>query len=149
MFPEAARVFFHTSKYFVTWIPYSVACTLVNFSFHPPSAHSAVYKPPNGNINSTLRDLEKVFKIMGDEKLILAGDMNIDTSNSSNATKRYLEKLMEHNLFQKTGAFTRITAKTKSTLDHVVTNINDLKTLVSHFCIADHQAVVALSLIHI
>ena len=41
MFPEAARVFFHTSKYFVTWIPYSVACTLVNFSFHPPSAHSA------------------------------------------------------------------------------------------------------------
>ena len=43
MFPEAARVFFHTSKYFVTWIPYSVACALVNYSFHPPSAHSAVY----------------------------------------------------------------------------------------------------------
>ena len=36
MFPEAARVFFHTSKYFVPQIPYSVACTLVNFSFHPP-----------------------------------------------------------------------------------------------------------------
>ena len=104
---------------------------------------AAVYKPPNGNINSTLRDLEKVFKTIGDEKLILAGDMNIDTSNTSNATKRYLEKLMEHNLFQKTGAFTRITAKTKSTLDHVVTNINDMKTLVTHFCIADHQAVVA------
>jgi hypothetical protein len=69
--------------------------------------------------------------------------MNIDTSNLSNATKRYLEKLMEHNLFQKTRAFTRITARTKSTLDHVVTKINDLKTLVSHFCIADHQAVVA------
>ena len=42
MFPEAARVFFHTSKYFVTWIPYSVACAFINFSFHPPSAHSAV-----------------------------------------------------------------------------------------------------------
>ena len=62
---------------------------------------AAVYKPPNGNINSTLRDLEKVFKTIGDKKLILAGDMNIDTSNKSNATKRYLEKLMEHNLFQK------------------------------------------------
>ena len=44
MFPEAARVFFHTSKYFVPQIPYSVACTLVNFSFHPPSAHSALPK---------------------------------------------------------------------------------------------------------
>ena len=42
MFPEAARVFFHTSKYFVPQISYSVACTLVNFSFHPPSAHSAL-----------------------------------------------------------------------------------------------------------
>ena len=104
---------------------------------------AAVYKPPNGNINSTLRDLEKVFKVIGDDKLILAGDMNIDTSNKSNTTKRYLEKLMEHNLFQKTGAFTRITAKTKSILDHVITNFNDLKTLVSHFCVADHQAVVA------
>ena len=65
-----------------------------------------MYKPPYGNINITLRNLEKVFKTIGDEKLILAGDMNIDTSNTSNATKRYLEKLMEHNLFQKTGAFT-------------------------------------------
>ena len=36
MFPEAAWVFFHTSKYFVPQIQQSVACTLVNFSFPPP-----------------------------------------------------------------------------------------------------------------
>ena len=42
MFPDAAQVFFQTSKYFVTQISYSVACTLINFSFHPPSAHSVV-----------------------------------------------------------------------------------------------------------
>ena len=42
MFPDAARVFFQTSKYFVTQISYSVACTLINFTFHPPSAHSAL-----------------------------------------------------------------------------------------------------------
>ena len=104
---------------------------------------AVVYKPPNCNINSTLRDLEKVFKAIGNEQLILAGDMNIDTSNKSNTTKRYLEKLMEHNMYQKTVAFTRVTAKTKSILDHVITNINDLKTIVSHFCVADHQAVIA------
>lgn len=104
---------------------------------------AVVYKPPNCNINSTLRDLEKVLKALGNEQLILAGDMNIDTSNKSNTTKRYLEKLMEHNMFQKTAAFTRVTAKTKSILDHVITNIIDLKTIVSHFCVADHQAVLA------
>ena len=48
MFPDAAWVFFRTSKYFVTQISYSVACTLINFSFHPPSAHSAMtYFPFN------------------------------------------------------------------------------------------------------
>ena len=43
MFPDAARVFFQTSKYFVTQISYSVACTLINFTFHPLSAHSALW----------------------------------------------------------------------------------------------------------
>ena len=104
---------------------------------------AVVYKPPNSNINSTLRDLEKVLKATTNEQFILAGDMNIDTSNNSNTTKRYLEKIMEHNMYQKTVAFTRVTAKTKSILDHVITNINDLKTIVSHYCVADHQAVVA------
>jgi hypothetical protein len=50
---------------------------------------------------------------------------------------------MEHNMIQKTAAFTRVMAKTKSILDHVITNIIDLKTIVSHFCVADHQAVLA------
>ena len=51
---------------------------------------AVVYIPPNSNKNSTLRDLEKVFKAMGNKELILADDMNIDTSDKSNTTKRYL-----------------------------------------------------------
>ena len=52
---------------------------------------------------------------------------------------------MKYNIFQKTVAFTRVTAKTKIILDHVITNVNDLKTIAGHFscCLSSSSSRVA------
>ena len=103
----------------------------------------SIYRPPHTDADSTMNDLEKLLSLVGSNRTIITGDTNIDTSNRSNITLRYLSKLRDYNMNQKTAAYTRITQNSKSIIDHVITNIQNLTTLVTYHCAADHQAVIA------
>ena len=52
--------------------------------------------------------------------------------------------LLSNDLIQHVNAFTRVTNLTNTIIDHVVSNINDIKTIVSHFQISDHQIIFTL-----
>ena len=55
----------------------------------------------------------------------------------------YEDIIQKYNLIQKVNAYTRVTNKTASTIDHTVTNIRNLKTLVTHFMISDHLGIIS------
>ena len=46
-------------------------------------------------------------------------------------------------MVQQVNTFTRITARSKSAIDHAITNINKLETMVTHMAISDHQIVIS------
>lgn len=94
----------------------------------------SIYRPPHTDADSTMNDLEKLLSLVGSNRTIITGDTNIDTSNRSNITLRYLSKLRDYNMNQKTAAYTRITQNSKSIIDHVITNIQNLTTLVTYHC---------------
>ena len=74
---------------------------------------------------------------------IIIGDLNIDVRKKNSMTKMYEDLIQKYNLIQKVNAYTRVTSKTATTIDHTVTNIINLKTLVTHFMISDHLGVIS------
>ena len=102
-----------------------------------------IYKPPEVDLKTTLDDLDKILSATCNKKAIICGDMNIDLSNRNKQTELYTEKLQEYNMIQTVNAYTRITAKTNTIIDHNITNLNDLITIVTHHQISDHQIVIS------
>ena len=102
----------------------------------------SIYRPPNINVSTTLNDLEKILIACGDEKSIITGDINIDLSKQTNMSKLYLKKLQEHGMQQHVRAYTRLTAKSTTLIDHTISNILELETMVTHHSMADHQTVI-------
>ena len=101
-----------------------------------------IYRPPDTDIKTSMKELNEVFKL-ADKKTIIIGDLNIDLSKCNNISRTYENELQKHNLIQKVNSYTRITHNTASIIDHTVTNIAKLTTMVTHFMISDHLAVVS------
>ena len=101
----------------------------------------AVYRPPDVNTADTLSDLEKILKEIGNENVIITGDLNIDLASPNSLGEKYSELLLSHNLIQFVKAFTRITATSQTIIDHVSSNINTIDTTVCHQNVADHQLI--------
>ena len=100
-----------------------------------------VYRPPDVNTADTLSDLEKILKEIANENVIITGDLNIDLASPNSLGEKYLELLLSYNLIQFVKAFTRITATSKTIIDHVSSNINTIDTTVCHQSMADHQLI--------
>ena len=67
--------------------------------------------------------------------------MNINTAQNDHITRQYWKTLHENGLQQHVKAFTRLTSKSNTTIDHTISNILNIETLVCHHRISDHQAV--------
>ena len=93
----------------------------------------------------TIQDFEKLLDSIGnDGNIILAGDTNISFDKQSKLRLDYEKQLLDHRLNQYVNYYTRITAETVSLIDHTISNINDLETMVTHEMCADHQTVVSI-----
>ena len=101
-----------------------------------------IYRPPECDFKTTIDDLKEILKLVG-TKTIIIGDLNIDVNKKNSMTKMYEDIIQKYNLIQKVNAYTRVTNKTASTIDHTVTNIRNLKTLVTHFMISDHLGIIS------
>ena len=84
----------------------------------------AVYRPPDCSFSDTNHDLEKIFSKIGNQSTIITSDLNIDYSKQNCLKEMYNQKLLENNLIQFINNYTRITAKSKTTIDHIISNIN-------------------------
>ena len=78
------------------------------------------------------------------KKIIITGDFNIDIAKTNNFRDNYIKTLLSNDLIQHVNAFTRVKNLTNTIIDHVISNINDIKTIVSHFPISDHQIIFTL-----
>ena len=104
-----------------------------------------IYRPPDqsGFLKRLSSSLSKAKRFDAHEAYIL-GDFNINIkTNSSNSSKRYKEFCSMHGLKQLIDSPTRITEKTSSLLDHILTNSHDK---VSQFGVvnaglSDHQII--------
>ena len=104
----------------------------------------SVYKPPSSSIADMMEDLEIILDRIASKNVIIAGDLNIDTSKPNSIKDKYIRKLMSFNLLQHVKAKTRLTNHSSSTIDHVVSNIREIETLVIDEALADHQTVISL-----
>ena len=101
-----------------------------------------IYRPPECDYKTTINDLKEIMKLVSRNTIII-GDLNIDVRKKNSMTKMYEDLIQKYNLIQKVNAYTRVTNKTATTIDHTVTNIINLKTLVTHFMISDHLGVIS------
>ena len=104
----------------------------------------SLYRPPKSKFSDTLEDLDLILENVTGKKVVIAGDVNIDTSKSNVVKDKYIRKLMSFNLLQHVQAFTRITKDSSTTIDHSISNINVIETIVIHEAITDHQTVFSL-----
>ena len=103
-----------------------------------------VYRPPDARICDSMEDIEKIMSQIDDERVIFSGDFNIDVLKYNSTSVKYLDKILSHNLHQIVNCPTRITHKTRSCIDNIITNINKAKSMVCHHQISDHQIVLCL-----
>ena len=102
----------------------------------------SIYRPPDSDIKLTIKDLDKILTATGENKTVICGDLNIDTATTNNQETVYLNKLREHSMTQHITAYTRITNKTNSTIDHIISNIKTISCLTTHHALADHQSII-------
>ena len=112
-----------------------------------PTYICSVYRPPDGNIQGFLELLEsKVLDIYneGISDIIILGDCNIDLAKRGCPKSReYKNYITNCGLTQIITDYTRVTLYTKTTIDHIITNREDLyHTLkVLDLGISDHHLI--------
>lgn len=106
----------------------------------------AMYRAPNtSNFKTSMKDLEKILSaltILGNQ-FIISGDMNIDVSKDTSYSDQYLNIIQNFHSRQIVSSATRVTSHSSTCIDHIITNISDMGSIVTDFCPADHQAVLA------
>ena len=103
---------------------------------------TSIYRPPGTNQIDTLDDIEKILSNIENKTTIIAGDLNIDYSNDNCLKAAYDAKLTHWNMFQYVKAYTRLTSHTNTTIDHVISNLTNIETMVTHHEVADHQMII-------
>lgn len=101
----------------------------------------SIYRPPDTKQTDTLDDFEKILSTI-ENKCIITGDVNIDYSNNNCLKTAYDTKLTDWNMFQFVKAYTRLTSQTNTIIDHVISNMTNLETMVTHHEVADHQMII-------
>lgn len=104
------------------------------------------YRPPSGNLDNFIETLTSILDSCydGNHKLdlLIAGDINVDLSSSSNQCKLIDEFMKMSDLKQHIVSPTRITARTSSLLDHLYTNAVYIATAgVLDIGLSDHHLV--------
>ena len=86
---------------------------LLGVVYRPPDQSDFVEKLSEGVINSTNFDNQEVY---------ILGDFNINLLDDCNLVKSYKETCSLHGLKQIIESYTRITEKTSTLIDHILTN---------------------------
>jgi len=99
---------------------------------------TSVYRPPSGSKPEFTEKLIDWVETLGNKKVFIAGDFNLNCLNEDIEFFRRIEN--NTNLKHKINTVTRIASN--SCIDNVLTN-SDGKHSVSSTCIADHQGIIS------
>ena len=104
-----------------------------------------IYKPPDKSFSVFLKELRNILQILikSDKKFLISGDFNVNLLDQNQNSISYLDILDEFQVKQLVKGPTRITSKSKTNLDHFLTNVDFISAYPTHHRIADHQTVVA------
>ena len=96
-------------------------------------------------VDTTLKELKLVLELFSNHHTTITGDLNIDYLQSElSIIKNYKELLDEYFFHQSVKIATRITNKSRTLIDHSVTNIpHSMEANVLIHAIADHQTVLS------
>lgn len=87
-----------------------------------------VYKSPKEKINDFLEFLDDFLddSICLESRNIIFGDMNLNVGKKSKNVKKYLSAIENHGLQQCVNLPTRVTTKSSTVIDHILTNIEKI-----------------------
>lgn len=115
----------HKSKTWILTIKISENITDGNFT--------VIYKSPKEKINDFLSIFDEFCEktIDNNNKSVIVGDMNIDLSKNTKNGKKYLKEIESHNLQQIVNDFTRVHKTSKTIIDHIVTNSQEVSYVIN------------------
>lgn len=103
-----------------------------------------IYRPPNSDINTFFQKLDQVlFKTLRqsrkiNKKVVLVGDFNINIQELSKNTRLFISLLTSYNMKCTINEPTRITSKSSTCIDNIITNIKKYYVKVLNNGISDH-----------
>ena len=107
-----------------------------------------IYRHPTEDSNKFLDDFSDCMEKLADEKKILyiIGDINIDinrTNENSPQADRYIQVITSNRAFSLITKPTRVTDKTTTVIDHIITNdtAHSILPRVIHTSLTDHYAI--------
>uniref|UniRef100_A0A6Q2ZN45 Reverse transcriptase domain-containing protein n=1 Tax=Esox lucius TaxID=8010 RepID=A0A6Q2ZN45_ESOLU len=105
-----------------------------------------LYRPPDSALNTFFSKLEDLLhKLINQKKeCILLGDYNIDISNEDEAKHDFMNTLHSSSFFPTINRFTRVTSTSKTIIDNIITNIQNIKLItgIVQSDITDHFPIV-------
>ncbi|XP_065642240.1 uncharacterized protein LOC136073891 [Hydra vulgaris] len=85
---------------------------------------TVLYRPPNGSYNQFENDLRRILTQTSKKHLYLLGDFNLNliNLNTDNHVKNFINTLSQFSAYPMTNKPTRVTRKTSSIIDNIITN---------------------------
>ena len=110
---------------------------------------SVMYRPPPGNIKKFLETVKHAFDTCRNKQIYFLGDYNVNLLqfNSSNVVKDFVNLVFEHGCLLTINKPTRVTRKSSTVIDNIITNsfLNDnLESGIIETDISDHFPVFLL-----
>lgn len=105
-----------------------------------------VYRTPDSNFNIFIKSLEALLQKIVirsrhvKKKVIITGDFNVDILENTKRTSVFKNTLLKYNLTLTINEPTRITLRSKTCLDNIITNFKNYSSKVLHLALSDHSA---------
>jgi hypothetical protein len=99
-----------------------------------------VYRSPTGNWDSFTNNLSLCLEGLTQKynRVILAGDFNVDVSKNTKCSREFLNMMSIFNLELKVNVYTRVTNFTNTIIDNIITNIDLCSIYVDNNDLSDH-----------
>lgn len=105
-----------------------------------------IYRTPNSNFEIFIKTLETLlYKVtlrsrFARKRIIILGDFNINTLENNQKAEIFRNLLLKYNVTLTLNEPTRITLKSQTCIDNIITNLKSYTAKVAHLGLSDHSA---------
>lgn len=122
-----------------------IECAAVEINYEKTSTVVvALYRPPSGAFSGFFDQVEKILNLVSKDSkqkhVIICGDLNIDALSDSAQKTELFSLLDSFGLFSHVNEPTRVTERSETCIDYIITNQEGSETRVVDFGLSDHNA---------